>query len=157
MRKIAIVLLLVGCGSKSSEHAQPKGTKVIEWDASKSTREAFRTATFANKTTRDDVITVKTCADDVKLKVHFESGTATYTEAEHPMTIVAPAVITVTVEDGKGFEFSKGACDGPNYQLTAPDQPPGYTITDCHLKAVKPNNECAPFFQLKGDGTLMSN
>ena len=64
-----IVLLLFGCGNKSSDHATPKGAKVIEWEASKSDREAFRTATFENRATRDDVITVKTCADDVKLKL----------------------------------------------------------------------------------------
>ena len=156
MRHIAIVLCLVGCGNKSAEHATPKGTKVIEWEASKSDREAFRAATFANKTTRDDAITVKACADDLKLKLHVESGTATYTEADHPMTIVAPAAITLTVEDGKGFEITKGKCDGPNYELTAPGTAPGFTITDCHLKAVKPNNECAPFFQLKGDGSVMN-
>jgi len=157
MRTIAIVVCLAACGSSKSENAQPKGAKVIEWDASKSTREAFRTATFDNKTTRDDVIEVKTCADQVKLKLHLEMATAKYTEATSNMQIGSIIALTASLEDGKGFEFTKGTCDGPNYELTAPGTAPGFTILDCHMKAVKPNNECAPFFQLKGDGTLLAN
>jgi hypothetical protein len=158
MRTIAIVVVcLAACGNKSSEHANPKGAKVIDWSASTSTRDAFKTATFENKSTRDDVIEVKTCADTVKLKLHLELATAKYTEAGTAMSIGSITALTATVEDGKGFEFSKGACDGPNYELTAPGTMPGFTILDCHLHAEKPNNSCAPMFQLKVDGTLIAN
>jgi hypothetical protein len=157
MKHLALVMFLVACSGSKSENATAKGAKVIEWDASKSTRPAFKSATFTDRVTRDDVITVKACADELKLKLHLESGTAKYTEAGTEMSIVAPAALTLTVEDGKGFELTKGACDGPNYQLTAPGAAPGYTITDCHFHATKPNNDCASMFQLKGDGTLLSN
>jgi hypothetical protein len=155
MRTIALALCLVACSGSKSRNATPAGTKIIEWDASKSTRAAFKTATFDNRTTRDESITTKVCDDDVKLKLHAESATAKYTEEGAPVEIVALAALTITVEDGKGYQITKASCDGPNYQLTAPGTPPGYTILDCHFKATKPNHECAPFLQLKGDGTLM--
>ncbi|HUS28294.1 MAG TPA: hypothetical protein VMZ53_07290 [Kofleriaceae bacterium] len=158
MRIMALVVLLVAaCGSKKSDNAAPKGAKVIEWDATKSSRATYKTATFDNRVTRDDIISVKACADEIKLKLHVDTATAKYTEDGKPVEIVALASLTATVEDGKGFELTNGACDGPNYQLTAPGEPPGYTILDCHFKAKKPNNDCAPMFQLKGDGTLLTN
>jgi hypothetical protein len=153
---IALAFCVAACSSSKSENATSKGAKVIEWDASKSTRPAFKAATFENRTNRDDVIAVKVCADEVKLKLHIETATAKYEEAGKPMEIGAIASLTATVEDGKGFELTNGRCDGPNYQLTAPGTMPGHTILDCMFKAKKPNNDCAPMFQLKGDGTVLS-
>jgi hypothetical protein len=157
MRKLVVLILCLPACNPNSENAAAKGAKVIEWDASRSTRPAFKTATFDGKATREDVISVKVCADEVKLKLRLETGTAKYTEAGDATRIGAIAALTATVEDGKGFEIVKGACDGPNYQLTAPGTPPGYTILDCHFHGTKPKNECDVMFQLKGDGTLMSN
>ena len=155
MRMLALVVCLVAC-SKASKNATPKGTKVIEWDASKSDREAYRTATFENRKSLDKDITVKVCADDVKLKLHVETATAKYTEAGTAMEIGSLTSLTATVEDGKGYELTNGKCEGPNYELTAPGATPGFTILDCHMKGTKPSNDCAPFFQIKGDGTLMN-
>src|SRR5262245_7471999 len=89
MRVIAIALVLLGCYGSKSDNETPKGGKVIEWDASKSTRPAYKTSTFENKTSKDDVISVKACTDYVKLKLHLETATAKYTEAGTQMTIVS--------------------------------------------------------------------
>ena len=152
--RVLILLAVVGC-SHSNKDATPAGAKVIEWTAAKSSRPAFQTATFEGATPKDATITVKVCADDVKLALHVVSGTAKYKEADQAMAMIAPSEVTATVVDGKDFTFGSGKCDGPNYELTAPGTPPKFTILDCHLHATKPNNDCAPMFQLKGDGTVM--
>ena len=151
-----LVLAILGC-SNSNKNATPKGTKVIDWDASKSDREAFKTASFDGKKPADQMIDVKACADAIKLQLHYETATAKYQEAGTAVEIAAFASLTATVVDGKDFTLSASKCDGPNYDLGAPGQAPSYTILDCHFKATKPNNECAPMFQIKGDGTILSN
>lgn len=153
---MALLLLMIGCHKSASEHATAKGTAVIEWNAAKSTRPAFKTATFENRATHTSVIEVKACADSVKLKLTFETATAKYAEADQPMAIGALSSLVATVEDGKGFELANGGCDGPNYELTAPGTPPNVTILDCHFHATKPNNDCAALFQLGGDGQLLT-
>ena len=109
MRRIVLVLALIGCHKSASDHATAKGASVIDWNAAKSTRPAFKTATFENRATRTAVIDVKACVDNVKLKLTFETATAKYTEADQPMAIGAFASLVATVEDAKGFELTNGA------------------------------------------------
>src|SRR4051812_24000721 len=100
MRKIAVVLCLVACSGGKSKNATPKGTNVLDWNASKSTREAYKTATFENRTAKDDVIAVRVCTTEIKLKLHLETATAKYIEANTPMEIGSLASLVATVEDG---------------------------------------------------------
>ena len=155
MKRMAMVLLVIGCHG-ASKNATAKGAHLIVWESSMSTRPAFKGATFADHTSRDDVIAVKACDEEVKIKLHLDLGTAKYTEADQAMSLPAISQLGAMLEDGKGFQITNGGCDGPNYNLGAPGTPPTQTILDCHFHATKPNSDCAVMFQLAGDGTLLA-
>jgi len=155
MRAILLTICLAAC-SRGNKDATPAGMKVLDWDASKSDRAAFKTATFDGKQAKDQSATFTVSdKDNVKLKLHVETATATYQEGGAAMQIASVTALTATVEDGKDYTFGAAKCDGPNYELTAPDQPPGYTLLDCHIAATKPNTQSSVFFQMKGDGTIL--
>jgi hypothetical protein len=152
------MLLIAGLAacSHANQDATPSGTNVLDWDTSKTTRPALKTATFDGKQGKDQSMTFEVAdADQVKLKVHLETATAKYQEDGSAMQLVVVTAISATVEDGKDYTFSAGSCSGPNYELAAPGQAPGYTILDCQIAATKPHTRASVFFQMKGDGTIL--
>ena len=154
--RILPLLVLAAC-SHANKDATPVGAKVFDWDATKSDRAAIKTAQFTDIKPIDRSETVTACGGDIKikLKLHMETGTATYDEGGSHMQVPALHALTATVEDGADFTFAPGKCEGPNYELTAPGQAPHYTLLDCHARVNKPNNDCLIYLQLKGDGTLL--
>lgn len=151
------MLLVAGLAAcNANKDATPSGTNVLDWDASKTTRPAFKTATFDGKQVKDQSMTFAVAdIDQVKLKVHLETATAKYQEGDSAMQLAAVTAIRATVEDGKDYTFSAGRCTGPNYDLTAPGQPSSYTILDCQIAARKPHIQGFVSFQMKGDGTIL--
>jgi len=149
-----LVAALAAC--QANKDATPVGTKVLDWDTSKTTRPAFKTATFDGKQVKDQSMTFAVMdTDQVKLKVHLETATAKYQEDTSAMQLGVITAISATVEDGKDYTFSAGGCEGPNYELTAPGQAPGYSILDCRIAANKPHVQAFVVFDMKGDGTIL--
>jgi hypothetical protein len=151
------MLLIAGLAAcNANKDATPSGTNVLDWDTSKTTRPAFKTAAFDGKQVKDQSMTFAIAEiDQVKLKVHVETATAKYQEDGNAMQLAAVTAISATVEDGKDYTFSAGKCTGPNYDLASADQRASYTILDCQIAARKPHIQGFVFFQMKGDGTIL--
>ncbi len=149
---LAVTLSVGGCGNKN---ATPAGTKVLDWSIANSDRAAIKTATVDARKTSDRVETFTIANEDVKLKLHIETGTAKYEEGGKPMQVSSVTAVTASVEDGKDYTFTAGACRGPNYATLTPGTAPGDTVLDCLIHADKPKYQMLVTFQMKGDGSLV--
>ncbi len=149
---LAVTLTASGCGNKN---ATPAGTKVLDWSIANSDRAAIKTATVDARKTSDRVATFTLANEDVKLKLHIESGTAKYEEGGKPMQVSSVTAVTASVEDGKDYTFTAGTCRGPDYATITPGAAPGDAVLDCLIHADKPRYQMLVTFQMKGDGSLL--
>jgi hypothetical protein len=149
---LAVTLTASGCGNKN---ATPAGTKVLDWSIANSDRAAIKTATIDARKTSDRVETFTLGNEDVKLKIHVESGTAKYEEGGKPMQLASVTAVTASLEDGKDYTFSAGTCRGPDDATLKPGTAPGDALLDCLIHADKPRYQMLVTFTMKGDGTLL--
>ena len=147
MRELLVVsLLVVGC---SKNAGTPANTKVLDWTVAQGTREPIKTATLANKASKD---TDYIGDHGVKLKLHVETATASYTEGSSQMNLPVVTALTVTVTDSNGYSLTKSKCDGPNYDMALP---PTTTIIDCTMSATKKNDQSIVMWQMNGAGEIL--
>ncbi len=148
-----VALCLAGC-TKKNENPTAAGASILSWDLSQAERVSIRTAKTSDVKVQDVEYIATAGGDPIKMKVHLETATVVFSEADAERTHASPIKLGVTVVDGADYTFSNAKCMGPDYKLAAPGEAPRDMILFCTVKAKKPNADVGFMIYAYGDGTI---
>ena len=147
--KRALLLLVLACHRGHAPAPTPTGTSVATWKIADS-RTEIRSATLDQRAVKDVDI-----ADDrlgVKLRLHVELATASFTEAGVSLHVPTVTALTATVVDSNGYILDRGSCDGPYYEAA---QAPTTTILGCSLQAHRGQDRGLVVFEVDGTAVVL--
>ncbi len=112
----AAVLGLLGCQKNAPT---PKGTQVLSWERSQSSRPEIVGATESGprKITDQKVGATPDAMGPVRLDVHLETARLAFVSGGEKVEHTVPVALTVKVDDNKEWTASGSCTSGPHFRM----------------------------------------
>ncbi len=161
---LAGCLALAGCVERLP--VTPGGTTLFEWDLSRATRSAVRTAKIGPRTATDKKLVITEGDAPFTVDLHLETAEIDFEEAGQKVHQIAPVLLRAKVAANDKWSLSGKCLDGPNYKMPAAG-PGGELVTplgmvqDCSIRhhrnaglIFKSSYELGLMMQIHADGTI---